>query len=79
MRHDAEQFQAFPFQTAPGKFGNVINFFSQHFVQDDTDDLDALLFKERLVQGNFVDRLTDAALGYNDHFGPKQFGDPRVG
>ena len=77
--HDPQQFESFSFQTAAGEFGNGINFFSEHLVEDDADDLDAFFFEQGLVQGNLVDRLADAALGHHDDFGANQFGHPRVG
>ena len=79
MRHHAEQLQSFPFQAAAGEFGDIINFFPQHFVEDDADDLDAFFFKQRLVEGDLVDGFADAALGDNDDFGGQQFGDARIG
>ena len=69
----AEQFQSFALQTAPGEIGDVIHLFRQHLVEDDADDLDAFLFKQRLVERDFVNRFADAALGDDDDFAPRIF------
>ena len=44
------------------KSRDVIHFFAKHLVEDDADDFHAFLFKQRLVEADFVNRFADAAL-----------------
>jgi len=43
------------------------------------DDLHAFFFKQRLVEGDFVDRLADAPWETMMNFRAQDLGDPRVG
>ncbi len=61
MRQDAEQFEALALEAAADKPGDFGNFLLLHLVDDDADDFDALLFKQRLVQSHLINRLADAA------------------
>ncbi len=79
MRNDAEQFQPFALETAANEPGDFGNFFLEHLVDDDADDFDALLFKQRLVEADFVNRFADAALGDDDDLATERFGDLGVG
>ena len=79
VRQDAEQVQAFALEAAPRKVGDVIHFVAKHLVEDDADDFDAFLFKQCLIQANFVNRFADAALRDDDDFCAKDFCDLRVG
>ena len=78
-REDAEQFEAFSLQPFAGELGDVIQFVRQHLVDDDADNLDAVLLEEGLVQGDFVHRLADAAARDDDHLCAEHLGDLRVG
>ena len=44
----------------------IRDFFLEHLVDDDADDFDAFLFKQRLVEADFVNRFADAALRNTD-------------
>ena len=47
---DAEQFQALALEAAPGESVDFGIFSAEHLVEDDADDFDAFLFKQRLVE-----------------------------
>src|ERR1035438_1280102 len=79
MRNDAEQFQPFALETAANEPGDFGNFFLEHLVDDDADDFDALLFKQCLVEADFVNRFADAALGDDDDLATERFRDLGVG
>ena len=79
IRQHAEQFQSFAFQTAPGEIRDVIHLFRQHLVEDDADDFDAFLFKQRLVERDFVNRFADAALADDDDLCAEDFRHLRIG
>ena len=79
IRQHAEQFQALALEAAPREVGDVIHFFAQHLVENDADDLDALLFKQRLVERDFINRFADAALRDDDDLGAENFCDLGVG
>ncbi len=63
----------------PREVGDVFHFFAENFVQDDADDFYALLFKQSLVQANFINRFADAALRDDDDLRAENFGDLRIG
>ena len=55
------------------------NFVTEHLVEDDADDLDTFLLKQRLVQRDFIDGPADAALRDDDHLRAEDLRDLRVG
>src|ERR1019366_421012 len=66
-------------ETAADEPGDFRNFFLQHLVDDNADDLDAFFFKQRPIERNFVNRFADAALGDDDDLAAECLGDLRVG
>src|SRR5579871_3234340 len=79
MRNDAQQFQSFAFQTAPRELSDGIDFVVQHLVENDSNNLDAFFFKQRLVERNLIDGFTDAALGYDDDLRAKNLRNLGIG
>ncbi len=73
IRQNAEQLQPFAFQTALGEIRNVVHLVRQYLVEDDADDLNTFLFKQRLVERDFVNRFPDAALADDDDFRAEHF------
>ena len=61
VRYDTEQLKSLAFEATPGELGDVIHLVDQNLVKDDTDDFDAFLLEERLVESHLVDGFADPA------------------
>jgi hypothetical protein len=77
--NDAEEFEAFAAEAAPGEIGDELDFFAEDLVEDDAEDFNAFLFEERLVEADFIDGFADAALGDDDDLGAEEAGDAGIG
>src|SRR5689334_543307 len=74
MRNHPKQFKPFPLESFPREVADVIDFGAEDFIDDDSNDLDAFLLKQGLVQRDFVDRSPDSSLCDDNNLGPENSG-----
>ena len=79
IRQHTQEVHAQSLQSPTRDIGYHFHLVGPHLVEDRPDDFDPFLVEEGLVQGDLIDRTSDAALGHDEDLGVQQLRHPRIG